>query len=206
LLAKVMIQAKDDDTAAAVRHGPGHRAPDLGEPAGEAAPGRAAHARARRAGAVRHPAGRAGNAGAPRPDEPGGPGRAREGAAALHDPRHRRPGGLGARDAGTAPDGPAAGGAQRDPGRPEPGAEGPAAQGGLAGAEAGGAEPAGAGDPAAGRADPGEAQPVLTRRPRRSWLRTLASLGTRNYRLVGTRPVGSHPRTRIERAAPGRLV
>src|SRR5207248_6970104 len=97
LLAKVMTQAKEDDTtaaAAAVRYGPGHRTPDLGEPAGAEAPGRAAHARTRRAGALRHPAGRPGNAGTARRDEPGGPGRAREGAAALHDPRHRRPGGL----------------------------------------------------------------------------------------------------------------
>src|SRR5215472_1384949 len=189
LLAKVMTQAKDDDdtTAAAVRYGPGHRTPDLGEPAGAAAPGRAARARARRAGALRHPAGRAGNPGTARRDEPGGPGRAREGAAALHDPRHRRPGRLGARDPGAASDGPAAGDTHRDPGGPEPGAEGPAAQGSLAGPAAGRAERAGAGDPAGGRADPGEAQPVLTRRPRRflagrpwrsparprrSWLRT----------------------------------
>src|SRR5215469_9461582 len=209
LLAKVMTQAKKDDTTAAaapVRYGPGHRTPDLGEPAGAEAPGRAAHARTRRTGALRHPAGRPGNAGTARRDEPGGPGRAREGAAALHDSRHRRAGGLGARDPGAAPDGPAAGGTHRDPGRSEPGAEGPAAQGSLAGAEAGGAEPAGAGDPAGGRADPGEAQPVLTRRPRRSWLRTFASLGTRNYRLFVTGQVVSNTGTWMQRVAQDWLV
>src|SRR6185312_9034778 len=209
LLAKVMTQAKEDDTtaaAAAVRHRPGHRTPDLGEPAGEASPGRAAHARARRAGAVRYPAGRAGDAGTPRRDEPGGPGRAREGAAALHDPRHRRAGGLGARDAGAAPDGPAAGDTHRDAAGPQPGAEGPAAKGSVAGAQAGGAEPAGAGDPAGGRADPGEAEPVLTRRPRRSWLRTFASLGTRNYRLFVTGQVVSNTGTWMQRVAQDWLV
>src|SRR5215468_1346482 len=208
LLAKVMTQAKDDDdtTAAAVRHRPGHRTPDLGEPAGEAAPGRAAHARARRAGALRHPAGRAGHAGTPRRDEPGGPDRAREGAAAVHDPRHRRPGGLGARDAGAAPDGPAAGDTHRDPGRPEPGAEGAAAQGSLAGPAAGRAQPAGAGDPAGGGADPGEAQPVLTPRPRRFRPRTFASLGTRNYRLFVTGQVVSNTGTWMQRVAQDWLV
>src|SRR5947208_9920226 len=85
LLAKVMTQAKEDDTtAAAVRRPTRHRTPDLGKPSGPAAPRRAARARAGRARALRHPAGRAGDPGTARRDDPGGTGRAREGAAALH--------------------------------------------------------------------------------------------------------------------------
>src|SRR5215470_3251334 len=198
LLAKVMTQAKEDDaTAAAVGRWSRHRTPDLGEPPRTAAPGRAARARTGRARALGHPAGRPGDAGTARRDVPRGTGRAREGAAAFHDPRHRGPGRLAARDPGAASHRPSPGDAHRDPGRPGAGAEGTPAPGSLAGQAAGRAEPAGAGHAAGRRADPGEAQPVLTGRPRRllaarpwrrpatqprrSWLRTFASLGTRNY-------------------------
>src|SRR5262249_26337111 len=168
LLARVMTQANEDDTttAAADRRWSGHRTPDLGEPSGTAAPGRAAHARAGRARALRHPAGRPGDAGAARRDDTRRTGRTREGSAAFHDPRDRRPGGLAARGPGAPPHRPAPGDTHRDPGRPGPGTEDAPAQGSLAGEAAGGADPRGASDLAGRRADPGEAQPILTARPR----------------------------------------
>src|SRR5215475_2474720 len=216
LLARVMTQANDDDTTAAAsdRRRSGHRTPDLGEPSGTAAPSRAAHARAGRARALRHSAGRPGDAGAARRDDARRTGRAREGAAAFHDPRHRRPGGLAARGPGAPSHGPAPGDAHRDPGRPGPGAESAPAQGGVAGEAAGGADPRRASDLAGRGADPGEAQPSLTarsrrllpRRPRRSWLRTFASLGTRNYRLFVTGQVVSNTGTWMQRVAQDWLV
>src|SRR5215471_3084615 len=222
-----MTQAKEDDATAtaAVRRWARHRTPDLGQPSGPAAPRRAARARTGGARALRHPAGRPGDPGTARRDDPGGTGRAREGAAALHDPRHRRPGGLAARDPGAASHRPAPGDPHRDRGRTGPGAQGPAAPGSLAGPAAGGAEPAGAGHPAGRRADPGEAQPVLTGRPRRPrrfrsgrpwrflaggsrrWRpRTFASLGTRNYRLFVTGQVVSNTGTWMQRVAQDWLV
>src|SRR5262245_8780840 len=222
LLARVMTQAKDDTTTAASdRRRSSHRTPDLGQPSGTAAPGRAAHARAGRAGALRHPAGRPGDAGAARRDDTGRTGRTREGAAAFHDPGHRRAGRLAARGPGAPSHGPAPGDAHRDPERPGSGTESAPAQGSLAGEAAGGTDPRGAGDLAGRRADPREAQPSLTARrhfptarprrrlvsrPRRSWLRTFASLGTRNYRLFVTGQVVSNTGTWMQRVAQDWLV
>src|SRR3984885_6586983 len=162
-LAKVMTQAKDNDILGdQVRRGPGNNATDLREPSGPPAAGPAAGARPGGARALGHAVRRAGDAGEARRDEPGRAGRARAGATAVDDPRHRGPGGVAARHAGRARLRPAAGGPDRDPRGPGTGGEGAPAPGRLAGQAAERADPAGAGDAPRGRADSGEAQPGLT--------------------------------------------
>src|ERR1022692_1540378 len=195
-----MTQAKEhDDTPAQVGCRPGYSATDLGQPAGSPAPRRAHGARAA-ARSFRHAAGRFGHAGEPRPDDPGRASRAREGAAALHDQGHRRPGRAQPGHQGAALNRPAPSGPHRDGRRPGPGLPGPEAQGSVAGPPAQRPEPAGAGDAASGRSDPGEAQPVLTGH------RTFRSLHTRNYRLFATGQVISNTGTWMQRVAQDWLV
>src|SRR5260221_1516840 len=162
-LAKVMTQANEHDhTGDHVRRGPGLSAQDLGQPARAPAPRRASGARVARAvRAVRHPAGRPRDAGATRRDDPGRAGRARKGAAALHDEGHSRPRAAQPGDAGAARDRQASGGAHGDRRGQGPRAPVAQAQGSLAGQAAAGADPGGTGEAAGGGADSGAAQPVL---------------------------------------------
>src|SRR6266481_5232896 len=182
-LAKVMTQAKDNDILGDYgRRGPGYNAPDLREPAGPAAAGRADRAGPVGAGALGHPVRSPGDAGEARRDEPGRAGRARAGAATVDDARHRRAGGVATRHASSTCLRPAAGGTDGNPGGPGPGSEGSPSPRRLAGQAAERADSAGAGDAAGGRADSGEAQPVLTpdARAGRSSVATFRSFGTRN--------------------------
>src|SRR5436305_1326263 len=217
LLAKVMSQAnKNDAIGAQVRPRPGHLAADLGEPLGPPPAGRASRSEPGRTGSVRNPARRAGHTGAARRDDSGGAGRAREGAAAIHDARHFGARGFAARAARAASFRPAAGGAHRHGRRPRTGDRGTSPPGGLAGAAAQGTVSARAGDAAGGRADSGEAQPILSkpvagagsaghggRRPR---FQTFRSLSTRNYRLFATGQVVSNTGTWMQRVAQDWLV
>src|SRR6266516_538244 len=217
LLAKVMSQAnKNDAIGAQVRPRPGHLAADLGEPLGPPPAGRASRSEPGRTGSVRNPARRAGHTGAARRDDSGGAGRAREGAAAIHDARHFGARGFAARAARAASFRPAAGGAHRHGRRPRTGDRGASPPGGLAGAAAQGTVSARAGDAAGGRADSGEAQPVL-RKPvadagsaghggRRPRFQTFRSLSTRNYRLFATGQVVSNTGTWMQRVAQDWLV
>src|SRR5260370_26992012 len=166
LLAKVMSQANEyDTTGAQVRRGPDNGAADLGEPSRTTAAGRAHRAWAVRARSLRNPTGRPGRAGAARRDDSGGAGRAREGSAALHDPRHLRARGIAARAARAARVRPAAGTAHGDRRGPGTGEPGPAPAGRVAGEAAEGTHPRRAGDPAGRPAPPGEAQPGLSEAP-----------------------------------------
>src|SRR5215470_13426060 len=211
-----MSQANEYDAIGAQdRPRPGHRAADLGEPAGPPAAGRARRARPGRAGSVRDPAGRAGHPGAARRHDAGGTGRAREGTAAVHDAGHLGARGIAARAARAALLRPAAGDAHRDRGGPRPGAQGAPAARGVAGAAARRAVPGRADDAAGGRADPGEAQPVLTRPGpgaaaasggRRARFHTFRSLSTRNYRLFAAGQVVSNTGTWMQRVAQDWLV
>src|SRR6516165_334309 len=200
LLAKVMTQANKDDATAADRRHARHRTADLGQPPRPAAPGRTARARAAPARALRHPAGRAGDAGAARRDDTGRTGRAREGTAPVDDPGHRRAGRLGPGSPRARSHRPPAGDPLGHQQRPRAGAAGPPAPGGVAGQAAGRADPPGAGGAAGRGADPGKAQPGLTGR------RTFRSLATRNYRLFATGQVVSNTGTWMQRVAQDWLV
>src|SRR6266700_4313251 len=217
LLAKVMSQANEYDALGAqVRPRPGHIAADLGEPVGPPPAGRTRRGRPGRAGSVRNSTGRPGHAGAARRDDPGGAGRAREGAAAVHDARYSGARGITARAARAARLRPAAGGAHRHGRGARPGDQGAATAGGVAGAAAQGAVAGRAGDVAGGRADPGEAQPGLNRPAtgraaaaegnRRARFRTFRSLSTRNYRLFATGQVVSNTGTWVQRVAQDWMV
>src|SRR6266571_291282 len=217
LLAKVMSQANEYDAIGAqVRPRPGHGAADLGEPPGPPPARRTRRRRLGRAGSFGNPAGRAGHAGAARRDDPGGAGRSREGAAAVHDARYSGARGITARAARAARLRPAAGGAHRHGRGARPGDQGAATAGGVAGAAAQGAVAGRAGDVAGGRADPGEAQPGLNRPAtgraaaaegnRRARFRTFRSLSTRNYRLFATGQVVSNTGTWMQRVAQDWLV
>src|SRR6266702_4936918 len=217
LLAKVMSQANEYDAIGAqVRPRPGHGAADLGEPRVLPTARRTRRRRLGRAGSFGNPAGRAGHAGAARRDDPGGAGRAREGAAAVHDARYSGARGITARAARAARLRPAAGGAHRHGRGARPGDQGAATAGGGAGAAAQGAVAGRAGDVAGGRADPGEAQPGLNRPAtgraaaaegnRRARFRTFRSLSTRNYRLFATGQVVSNTGTWVQRVAQDWLV
>src|SRR5262249_6502949 len=212
LLARVMSQANEYDAIGArIRPRPGRRAADLGEPLGPPAARGARRAWPGRAGSVGNPVGRPGHAQAPRRDDTGGTGRAREGAAALQDARHLGARRIAARAARAARLRPAAGRAHRDRGRPGPGDQGATAARGVAGAAARGAVPGRACDVAGGRAHTGEAQPVLTRpaqagSARRARFQTFRSLATRNYRLFATGQVVSNTGTWMQRVAQDWLV
>src|SRR6516164_9834744 len=212
-----MSQANEYDAIGAQdRSRPGHRAADLGEPAGSSAAGRARRGWPGRAGSVRNPVGRIGHLGAARGHDTGGAGRAREGAAAVHDTRHLGARGFAARAARAASFRSAAGGAHRHGRRARPGGQGAPPPGGVAGAAAQGAVTAGAGGVAGGRADPGEAQPVLSQsgageRPagnggHRPRFQTFRSLSTRNYRLFAAGQVVSNTGTWMQRVAQDWLV
>src|SRR5580692_5761420 len=212
-----MSQANEYDAfGAQVRPRPGHIAADLGEPVGPPTAGRTRRGRPGRAGSVRNSAGRPGHAGAARRDDSGGAGRAREGAAAVHDARHLGARGLAARAARAASFRPAAGGAHRHGRRPRPGDQGPAAPGGVAGAAAEGTVTGRAGSVAGGCPDPGEAQPGLSRPVpgeasagaggRQPRFQTFRSLSTRNYRLFATGQVVSNTGTWMQRVAQDWLV
>src|SRR5215831_13073989 len=212
-----MSQAnKNDAIGAQVRRRPGNGAADLGEPLGPPPAGRARRGRPGRTGSVGNPASRAGHAGAARRDDSRGAGRAREGAAAVHDARYFGARGFAARAARAASFRSAAGGAHRHGRRARPGGQGAAPPGGVAGAAAQGAVTAGAGGVAGGRTDPGEAQPVLSQsgagersagngghRPR---FQTFRSLSTRNYRLFAAGQVVSNTGTWMQRIAQDWLV
>src|SRR5262249_61003283 len=162
-------------------------------------------------GSVGNPVGRPGHAQAAVREDTGGTGRAREGAAALHDARHLGARGIAARAARAARLRPAAGRAHRDRGRPGPGDQGATAARGVAGAAAQGAVPGRAGDVAGGRAHTGEAQPVLTEPAqagsgRRARFQTFRSLATRNYRLFATGQVVANTGTWMQRVAQDWLV
>src|SRR6266571_3677613 len=192
LLAKVMSQANEYDAIGAqVRPRPGHGAADLGEPPGPPPARRTRRRRLGRAGSFGNPAGRAGHAGAARRDDPGGAGRAREGAAAVHDARYSGARGITARAARAARLRPAAGGAHRHGRGARPGDQGAATAGGVAGAAAQGA--------VAGRAGAAEGN-------RRARFRTFRSLSTRNYRLFATGQVVSNTGTWVQRVAQDWLV
>src|SRR6201996_7410365 len=134
-LAKVMTQANKYDSNPGkhrtdqVRRGPGHRLADFGKPARATAEGRAHGAGHAGVRAVRHAVRRPFGAGTPLGHDSRRAGGAREGAAALDDPRDRGVGGARPGDAGPALDRPAPGGAERDRERPGRGAAGPAAPG-----------------------------------------------------------------------------
>src|SRR6516165_2741751 len=210
-----MSQANENDAIGPQnRPRTGHRAADLGEPAGPAAAGRTHRRWPGRAGSVGNPVGRAGHPGAARRHDAGGTGRAREGAAAVHDARHLGARGIAARAARAALLRPPAGGAHGDRGGPRPGAQGTPAAGRVADAATGRAIPGRADDAAGGRADPGEAQPVLTRADRATAVaggrgtrfQTFRSLSTRNYRLFATGQVVSNTGTWMQRVAQDWLV
>src|SRR5260221_4739479 len=228
-LAKVMIQANEHDHAGdQVRRGPGLSAQDLGQPPRAPAPGRARGARVARAvRAVRHPAGRPRDAGAPRRDDPGRAGRARKGAAPLHDAGHSRPRAAQPGDAGAARDRQASGAPQGDRRGPGPRAPVAQAQGSLAGQAAAGADARGTGEAAGGGADSGEAQPVLAGPapagpgpagpvpagpvpagpvPAGPGRRTFGSLRNRNYRLFATGQGISNTGSWMQRVAQDWLV
>src|SRR6516164_5715084 len=217
-LARVMTQANEHDNIAdQVRRGPGLSAPDLGEPARAPAPRGTGGTRGTRAlRAIRHPAGRPGHAGAPWRDDARRAGRAREGAAAVHDQGHRRPRAAEPGDAGGPRDGQAPGDAHGDRRGPGAGAPVAQAQGRVAGPAAAGADPGRAGEAARGRADSGEAQPVVARprpevpgeaQPAHGQLRrTFSSLHTRNYRLFATGQVISNTGSWMQRVAQDWLV
>ena len=161
-----MSQANESDYFAdQVRYRPGRHAADSGQPAGQADPrGTGSQGPA---GAVRHAVRGARRACAPSRDDAGRAGGAREGATSVDDQGHRRPGGTWPAGPRTAPDGQAAGDADRHGRGPEPGRRGAPAAGSLAGQAAGGAERAGAfgatgGRTGAGRSSASPEQPGAT--------------------------------------------
>src|SRR5215472_3925033 len=187
-LAKVMTQANEHDFSRdQVRRGPGLSAHDLGQPARTPTARRARGARVARAvRAVRHPTGRPRDAGAPRGDDPWRTGRARKGAAALHDEGHSRARAAQPGDARAARDRQAPGGANSDGRGPEPRASVAQGQGSLAGQAAAGADPGRTSQAAGSGTDPREAQPVLTR-----W--EPAEPAPAGHRPAGTLPAASLP-------------
>src|ERR1700729_4164226 len=203
-LARVMTQANEQYlNADQVRRGPGLSAQNLGEPAGAPAPRRTHGARAARgARAVRHSAGGPAYARASRRDDPRRAGRPREGAAAVHDPGHRRARAAQPGDALGARDGQAPGDALGDRRGPGPGVPVAQAEGRLAGPAPAGADPAGAGEAARGGSDSGKTQPVVAGGNGR----VFSSLHTRNYRLFATGQVISNTGTWMQRVAQDWLV
>src|ERR1700729_213967 len=203
-LARVMTQANEQYlNADQVRRGPGLSAQNLGEPAGAPAPRRTHGARAARgARAVRHSAGGPAYARASRRDDPRRAGRPREGAAAVHDPGHRRARAAQPGDALGARDGQAPGDALGDRRGPGPGVPVAQAEGRLAGPAPAGADPAGAGEAARGGSDSGKTQPVVAGGNGR----VFSSLHTRNYRLFATGQVVSNTGSWMQRVAQDWLV
>src|SRR6202042_541717 len=203
-LARVMTQANEQYlNADQVRRGPGLSAQNLGEPAGAPAPRRTHGARVARAvRAVRHSARGPGYARASRRDDPRRAGRPREGAAAVHDPGHRRARAAQPGDALGARDGQAPGDALGDRRGPGPGVPVAQAEGRLAGPAPAGADPAGAGEAACGGPDSGKTQPVVAGGNGR----VFSSLHTRNYRLFATGQVVSNTGSWMQRVAQDWLV
>src|SRR4249919_1401335 len=155
----------DDNHAAQDRCRAGHGSPYLREQAGAEVARAAHHVGHDRGGAVRDPAGRAVRPGGTPGDDAGRARRAREGAAALDDPGHRRARGAQPGAPLAAPDRPAAGDPDRYRGRAGGRPACLAAQGRLAGPAAGRAEYRGAGRAPCRSADPGETQPVVVTGP-----------------------------------------
>src|ERR1700729_759 len=203
-LARVMTQANEQYlNADQVRRGPGLSAQNLGEPAGAPAPRRTHGARVARAvRAVRHSARGPGYARTSRRDDPRRAGRPREGAAAVHDPGHRRARAAQPGDALGARDGQAPGDALGDRRGPGPGVPVAQAEGRLAGPAPAGADPAGAGEAARGGSDSGKTQPVVAGGNGR----VFSSLHTRNYRLFATGQVVSNTGSWMQRVAQDWLV